>query len=118
VSFLSGKVHAGETVQVMDGVSGGIHALYDLRCKQPTRFIYDGHFFHDIDEPYVQNLRAEFMAGLRMNPPAFLVFSVTSWPLAGYERLEAFPELAELLSREFQIVSENKYYRIYRYRGL
>ena len=41
----------GATVQVLDTTEGGIHALLRLRaCAQPTRFIYDFHFFHDVGD--------------------------------------------------------------------
>lgn len=73
------------------------------------------HFSHDIDDPYVQDLRSEFISTLRTTPPAFLVLSTTIWPLVGYERLEAFPELAALLSENYEVEIENDCYRIYRH---
>ena len=48
---LAPLVPAGGTVQVLDTTSGGIHALLRLGLRQPTRFIYDFHFFHDQDAP-------------------------------------------------------------------
>ena len=44
----------GETVQVLDTTAGGIHALLRLGLRQPTRFIYDFHFFHDADDPRIR----------------------------------------------------------------
>ena len=41
----------GDTVQVLDTTAGGIHALLRLGVRQPTRFIYDFHFFHDVERP-------------------------------------------------------------------
>jgi len=111
---LKDNVGPEQTVQVMDIVTGGIHALYKLRIKQPTRFIYDAHFFHDINEPYIQNLRSEFIQDLRKKPPVFLALSPISWPVKGYERLEAFPELAEWLAANYQLEIERNTYRLYR----
>ncbi len=39
------------TVQVMDVTEGGVHALWNLRLREPTRFIYDFHFFHNTGDP-------------------------------------------------------------------
>src|SRR2546430_1479112 len=44
---LAARLAPGDTVQVLDTTGGGIHALLRLHVKQPTRFIYDFHFFHD-----------------------------------------------------------------------
>jgi len=115
---LTGRVSDSQTVQVMDSISGGIHALYNLRVKQPTRFIYDSHLFHDIEQPYIRKLRFEFMDALTANPPEFLVFSATSWPLPGYGRLDTFSELAEWVQNFYRIEVENDWYRIYRYDGM
>ncbi len=61
---LAPRVPPGATVQVMDVTEGGVHALWSLRLRQPTRFIYDFHFFHDTGDPRIVALRAEFVAGL------------------------------------------------------
>ena len=66
---LAPRVPPGATVQVMDVTEGGIHALWSLRLRQPTRFIYDFHFFHDTGDPRIVALRAEFVAGLAAQRP-------------------------------------------------
>ena len=52
---------------------GGIHALLRLELRQPTRFLYDFHFFHDEGDPRIQALRAELVAGLERGRPAAVV---------------------------------------------
>ena len=103
----------GATVQVMDTTSGGIHALLRLGIRQPTRFIYDFHFFHDVTDPRVQALRAELVAGLERGRPAAVVILEESWPEPGYARLAAFPELARMLDRSFTLAVTGSGYRIY-----
>jgi hypothetical protein len=110
---LAALVPAGETVQVLDTTAGGIHALLRLGLRQPTRFIYDFHFFHDVDDPGVRALRAELMAGLAARPPAAVVVLEESWPELGYERLAAFPELARALERAFPLAVTGPGYRIH-----
>jgi hypothetical protein len=106
-------VPAGATVQVMDTTAGGIHALLRLGLRQPTRFIYDFHFFHDVDDSRIASLRAEFVDGLERGRPAALVVLEESWPELGYARLAAFPELVRLLDRSFTLAVTGEGYRIY-----
>src|SRR5204863_444 len=56
---LAARLSPGDTVQVLDTSGGGIHALLRLRVTEPTRFVYDFHFFHDTAHPVIRPLRAE-----------------------------------------------------------
>jgi hypothetical protein len=106
-------VRPGETVQVLDTTAGGVHALLRLGLRQPTRFIYDFHFFHHGDDPRIRALRAELLAGLAARPPAAVVVLEESWPALGYERLAAFPELARMLDGSFTLTVAGPGYRIH-----
>ena len=106
-------VAAGGLVQVLDTTEGGIHALYRLGARQPTRFLYDFHFYHDVDHPYVRRLRGELLEGLRARPPGAVVLFETGWPSGGYERLDAFPELARWLRHGYRLRDEGDGYRLY-----
>lgn len=110
---LAPLVRPGETVQVLDTTSGGIHALLRLGLRQPTRFIYDFHFFHHQDDPRIRALRAELVAGLTAHPPAAVVVLQESWPELGYDRLAAFPELERTLATAFTLAVTGGGYRIY-----
>jgi hypothetical protein len=102
----------GERVQVLDTTEGGIHALLRLGVRQPTRFIYDFHFFHDTDRPVIQALRGELIRELDAHPPALIVVFERGWPRGGYERIDAFPELAARLAR-YDLVQAGPGYRIH-----
>lgn len=110
---LAPLVSAGGTVQVLDVTEGGIHALYRLGIRQPTRFLYDFHFFHDLSAPRIQALRAELMRGLERGRPAAVVVLRDSWLERGYDRLDRFPELRELLARDYALAVQGDDYRIY-----
>ena len=105
----------GATVQVMDTTAGGIHALLRLHLRQPTRFIYDFPFFHDVGDPRIEALRAELIDGLLAGRPAAIVVLEESWPDPdrGYGRLETFPRLQEYLERAYEPPLEGPGYRIY-----
>src|SRR5207249_144118 len=63
VADLDGRIAPEDFVQVLDTTEAGIHALLRLHAVQPTRFIYDFHFYHDTQTRTVQRLREEFLAG-------------------------------------------------------
>ncbi len=104
---------AGGAVQVLDTTDGGIHALYLLDARQPTRFLYDFHFYHDVGHPYVRGLRAELLDGLRRRPPAALVLFERGWPRGDYGRLGEFPALAAWLEANYRLAREGDGYRVY-----
>ena len=110
---LARRLGPGDTVQVLDTSDGGAHALLRLRVREPTRFIYDFHFFHDVETPFVRALRAELVRGLDARPPRLIVLFERGWPAGGYERIDAFPELADRLAGRYEIVSVSPSYRIY-----
>jgi 4-amino-4-deoxy-L-arabinose transferase-like glycosyltransferase len=113
VRDLGGLVGPGASVQVMDVTEGGIHALLRLHVRQPTRFLYDFHFFHDEGDPRIQALRAEFARDLERGRPAAVVVFRETWRRQGYERLKEFPAVERLLERDYTLAVEGDGYRIY-----
>src|SRR5262249_57344433 len=110
-------VPAGGTVQVLATTDGGVHALYLLRLRQPTRFLYDFHFYHDVEHPTVRRLRAELLEGLRARPPAAVVLFERGWPAGDYGRLRRFPELAGWLEAGYRVAAGGGGVRGYGARG-
>jgi hypothetical protein len=101
------------TVQVMDVTEGGIHALFELGLREPTRFLYDFHFFHDEGDARIQALRAEFARALEAGRPAAIVVFRDTWNRPGYGRLSDFPEVQRLLAESYRLAVEGDGYRIY-----
>jgi hypothetical protein len=106
-------VEAGGMVQVLDTTEGGVHALLRLRARQPSRFVYDFHFHHDVGHVYVRRLRGELMSALRSSSPAAVVVLERGWPVGGYERLSGFPELWQWLMEGYGLVQEGDGFRLY-----
>jgi len=109
---LAARLRPGDTVQVLDTTGGGIHALLRLGVSEPTRFIYDFHFFHDLGHPTIEALRRELVRGLDARPPRLIVLFEEGWPSGGYARLDSFVELRERLAR-YDLVRPGPGYRIY-----
>jgi hypothetical protein len=113
-AMLAPRLRPGDTVQMLDTTAGGVHALLRLRLRQPTRFVYDFHFFHDVETPIVRALRAELIRGLDARPPRFVVLFEQGWPAGGYERIAAFPDLAARLAGRYDILETSAAgYRVY-----
>ena len=108
-----GPLRAGDSVQVLDTTDGGIHALLRLRARQPTRFVYDFHFFHDEETGEIRALRAEFMREITTHPPRFIVLFRRGWPVGGPERIARFPELGRWLGEDYQIRHDRARYVVY-----
>jgi len=99
VADLDGRIGPEDFVQVLDTTDAGVHALLRLRAVEPTRFIYDFHFYHDRETRMVRRLREEFLGGFDAHPPKFVVLLERGWPAGGYERVDEFAGLrARLLA--------------------
>jgi len=74
------------------------------KARSATPFMYDFHFYHHVQHPYVQGLRRQFVEALRASPPRFIV-EVTSYDKfsASISRVPgAFPELRNLMAELFR----------------
>jgi hypothetical protein len=103
----------GDTVQVLDVTEGALHALLRLGVRQPTRFLYDFHFFHDQADPRIKALQAELVSGLEAKHPAAIVVMRDTWNRPGYGRLVEVPGLTPLLECDYTLAVEGNGYRIY-----
>src|SRR5262249_35393991 len=80
---LRAQLAPGDTVQILDTTEGGIHALFRLGVRQPTRFLYDFHFFHDEGTAVVQALREELIRRLDRHPPRVIGLFERGRPAGG-----------------------------------
>jgi hypothetical protein len=103
----------GDTVQVLDTTDGGLHALLRMGAVQPTRFLYEFHFFHDEEAPAIRALRAELLRDLAARPPRFVVLFHRGWPVGGPERIARFPALARWLDEGYRARPSHPGYTVY-----
>ncbi|MBI3824755.1 MAG: glycosyltransferase family 39 protein [Candidatus Rokubacteria bacterium] len=113
VSDLEAALHPHDTVQVLDTSEGGIHALLRLGVVEPTRFLYDFHFYHDVSAPEIQRLRAELVRGMDARAPRFVVLLDRGWPSGGPDRVADFPELSQRLATTYRVVARRPGYQIF-----
>ena len=87
--------------------------MLQARAPLATRFMYDFHFYHHVDTPYITRLRRQFLRQLSGARPRFViqVFEGRPWP-GGPGTTREFPLLQEFLNAEYRTVREGETYRI------
>ena len=106
-------------VQPVDWVGGAAHAMLIARVKIATPFIYDEYFYHNVNDPYIQELRARFVQALSQTLPRFIIEVYDDGPYAeptGPNTSREFPEFRDFLAKHYSVVQEGQGYRIYELR--
>lgn len=113
--FLEKNLEEGDTVQALDWTGGALLAMLETRARLATPYVFDFYFYHHVSNPYIQNLRADFMDELQMASPRFIV-EVTAidkpW-ISGEDTSREFPELRAFLNANYAVTIEKDDYVIY-----
>src|SRR6266545_2401583 len=113
--YLGKHLEQGDTVQPLDWTGGTLLAMLETRAHIATPFVFDFYFYHQVSNPYIQNLRAKFINDLQVSSPRFIV-EVTSidkpW-ISGEDTSHEFPELRAFLAENYSITIQKDDYVIY-----
>ena len=111
--FLRAHMEEGDAVQPLDWSGGAVHGMLMARAPLATRFIYDFHFYHHVNHPYIAQLRREFMAELLAARPRFIVdvHGDKPWP-QGPETTRDFPALTGFIEEQYRPAQTGQTYRI------
>lgn len=113
--FLYKNLKSGDTVQPLDWTGGSLLAMLETRARIATPYVFDFYFYHHVSNPYIQALRADFMADLQSASPRFVI-EVTAidkpW-VSGPDTSREFPELREFLNQNYSVQVEKEDYVIY-----
>jgi hypothetical protein len=116
VGAIEKYVPAGAPVQPIDWTTGAVQAL--LRTEHPigTRFLYDYHFYHHVQTPVVQKLRAEFVTQLVTCRVPFVLEVRRDFKdvMSGINTSDHFDELDRVLSERYESVHEGNIFRLLR----
>lgn len=114
-AFLQKNLEPGDEVQPLDWTGGTLLAMLENRVTIATSYVFDFYFYHHVSNPYIQSLRADFIAQLTESKPRFIV-EVTSidkpW-VSGEDTSREFPELRAFLNENYSITMEREDYIIY-----
>lgn len=114
--FLEKNLEQGDTVQPLDWTGGTLLAMLQTRTPIATEYVFDFYFYHHISNPYIQNLRNDFMNQLRESNPRFII-EITSadkpWVGGDDTTRIKFPELQSFLNENYSITIQKDDYIIY-----
>jgi hypothetical protein len=113
--FLEKNFEDGDTVQPLDWTGGTLLAMLETRAHIATPYVFDFYFYHHVSEPYIQNLRKDFISDMQRSSPRFII-EVTAidkpW-VTGTDTTREFPELRRFLDENYSITIQKNDYVIY-----
>lgn len=102
----------GDTVQPLDWTGGAVHAMLRTQAHIATRFLYNYHFYHHINRPFIAMMRTRFMGELQQAAP-HLVMDVKATPrVTGPNTTDSFPELEAYLKANYRVVVDDVAFRL------
>lgn len=115
-NFLEKNLQAGDVVQPLDWTGGTLLAMLQTHTPIATNYVFDFYFYHHISNPYIQNLRNDFMNQLQESMPRFII-EVTSvdkpWVGGDDTSRTKFPALQIFLDENYSITIQKDNYLIY-----
>jgi len=115
-NFLEKNLETGDFVQPLDWTGGTLLAMLETRALIATEYVFDFYFYHHISNPYIQNLRNDFINQLQDSMPRFII-EVTSadkpWVGGDDTTRTKFPELQNFLDENYSITIQKDDYVIY-----
>lgn len=113
--FLADNLNPGDTVQPLDWTGGALLAALEARAPIATSYVFDFYFYHHVSNPYIKNLRADFMNQLQAAPPRFVIEVIAAdkpW-VGGEDTTRDFPELRDFLSNHYSVTIQSDDYLIH-----
>jgi hypothetical protein len=113
--WLSSRLKPEDKVQPLDWTGGSIHAMLLAKAPLATRFMYDYHFYHNVSNPFIKELRKTFMHELTAAVPKFIIqVDDTNKPwVTGIDTNKEFPELTVFLNTRYKVAFIGKGYKIF-----
>lgn len=112
-AFLRRELRPGDTVQPLDGITGGsMIALRQLDARLATRYIDDAPFYHHVSNPIIQAIRRDFIAQLEADPPRFVIAVPGASRPGGLDSAD-FPELDRFIAARYRVALAGEDFLIY-----
>jgi len=111
--YLERQTGSSTTIMPLDVTSGAIHAMYRSRRPLYGGFIYNLHFYHDTDHPFVKALREQLVSRFTDTAPEVIV-SCESWRPHGSGCSAEFPKLDLLMKERYAVAVEGNGFKILR----
>ena len=104
-----------DKVQPLDVVRGVAHAMLIQQVRIATPFVYDFHFYHHTNEPYIQSLRQRFLTSLKAATPKIIVDNQRCHWMGNFlkSKEKQFPELYEWIEENYTFVEQSQCYNFW-----
>lgn len=103
-NLLTQRMRPGDTIQPLDWTEGSIHAMLLAHAQIATPFLYDYHFYHDVNNPEIIRLRQRFMEALNVSNPRFILYMNEDWPrVTGPGTSTQFPQLSDYIAQHYVV---------------
>jgi hypothetical protein len=113
--WLDQRLGPNDTVQAIEwAFCGSTHALLQTETKPATQIIWGEVLFHHVSNPFVQDLRKQFVAQLTDSAPRFIVQSKIEYDFVqGSDCTRYFPELDALLTKNYFVALDSHGFRLW-----
>ncbi len=113
-AFLQAELRPGDTVQPLDGVTGGsASALRQTGARLATPYIVDYQFYHHVSTAYIQELRRDFITRMEAAPPRFIIDVPGPTRPRGLDTTAEFSELGSFIAAGYHVALEEVDFKIY-----
>jgi len=99
-AYLNAHMLPNDKVQPLSWVGGTLEAMLASKAILATPYIAELQFYHHVSNPYIQNLREDFMTKLEAEMPRFIV-DVYAYPISGLDVTYEFPELKAFIKQHY-----------------
>ncbi len=113
--WLKPRLQPGDKVQALEwAFCGSTHALLQTEATPATRTIWGEVLFHHLDNPFVQNLRKEFVDELTASKPRFIIQTKVEYDyVTGANCSKDFPELDAFLAQDYFMAIDSNAFRLW-----
>jgi hypothetical protein len=105
-SYLNKHAAPDDLIMPLEVADGAIHVLYRMKRPLAGKFIYDFHFYHHAEHPYIQELRTQMMTDLIRLKPKFIVRSKKPWRSPAVNPSWKFTELDAYIGEHYSPVTD------------
>jgi hypothetical protein len=101
-AYLNKNLSPNDKVQGLGWISGAIHAMLVSKAVVATPYLTDVQFYHHLSNPYIQQLRKDFLAKLTQEMPTFIIEVYEKSRVSGLDTTDKFPELRKFIKQHYQ----------------
>jgi len=114
IARLQPTLRPGDRIQPIEWNGGIAQAMLRMNVPPATPYLVDFIFHHHLSNPFVQGMKADFIAKLEHARPRYVVMKTRNpfYP-SGRDTSRDFPELRHLLATEYKMTWAEHGYRIY-----